>query len=344
MFGQQQCRDQRKCMPFRDCSEYQSYVDKPSKSWPQHVKNEVKGLFCGMEQGRTEKIYKFCCIPETMIRADVWNPKPPGGKSGRDLLDLDTCGKQSTQRIAHGRKADVFEFPWMALLGDINGKFQCGGSLIAESFVLTAAHCSRVTEFVRVGETDLSMLIDCNYSQGEEDCAEPYQDIQVARFIKHQHYSPGKKKNDIALVKLARPAQLNDNVRPICLPLPEMIEKIPLKMVVSGWGHTEDRNEISKDLRYAILPVVGPKECQLAISQLQDAYTLDESQFCAGGTGDRMDNCRGDSGGPLQYFGHKGMVIHGVVSWGLNTCGTDSAPGVYTKVSHYLGWIIDNLK
>ncbi|XP_065079923.1 CLIP domain-containing serine protease HP8-like [Ochlerotatus camptorhynchus] len=348
VFGQQQCSDQRKCMPFNDCPEYQSYVGVPAKTWPRHVHNEVKGLYCGMEQGTTGRIYKLCCKPKPGIRRDELNALPPGGKSGRDLLDLKICGRQSTQRIAHGKIAEVFQYPWMALLGGINGDFHCGGSLIAESFVLTAAHCNQFRSrvfFVRVGETDLSTEIDCNHAQSEEDCAEKYQDISVAQFIKHKLYSTSQKKNDIALVKLSKPAQMNDNVKPICLPLPEMLRrKIPPKMVVSGWGFTEDRNATSNQLRFANIPIVEQNQCQQSIRQIHDVYTVDESQVCAGGGSDGADNCEGDSGGPLQYFGNKAYVIHGVVSWGLASCGKESAPGVYTKVSHYLDWIIENLK
>ncbi|XP_065079921.1 vitamin K-dependent protein C-like, partial [Ochlerotatus camptorhynchus] len=266
-------------------------------------------------------------------------------ESGRDLLNLNICGKSSQQRIAHGQIAEVFQFPWMTLLGDIEGKFHCGGSLIAESFVLTAAHCSRFTEFVRVGETDLSKEIDCNNAEGEEDCADPYQDIQVAKFIKHELYSPSGKINDIALVKLARPAQFNDNVRPICLPLPEILPKtLPKKMIVSGWGFTEHGNGRSKELRYANVPIVEPNQCRRSLTHLTDAATVHESQVCAGGGSDDADNCKGDSGGPLQYFGRQSIIIHGIVAWGQQSCGELRTPGVYTKVSHYLDWIIDKLK
>ncbi|XP_065079919.1 kallikrein-8-like [Ochlerotatus camptorhynchus] len=330
VFGQTQCGDQRKCIPFGDCPEYRSYVGKAYRTWPLAVRNEVKAIHCGSEQGRNGMIIKICCK----------------AKPGRDLLDLEKCGQSSKQRIAHGKIAEVFEFPWMALLGDINGEFHCGGSLIANSFVLTAAHCNKQkVDFVRVGETDLSKPIDCNYAQGEVDCADPFQDIKVARFIRHQKYSASKRKNDIALIKLEHPAKLNDNVQPICLPLPEMLpKKFPPKMMVSGWGFTEDRNEISNQLRFANVPIIGQNQCQQSLRRLSDVYTVDESQVCAGNDIGLADNCEGDSGGPLQYFGNKGYVIHGVVSWGLASCGKESAPGVYTKVSQYLNWIIDNLK
>lgn len=219
---------------------------------------------------------------------------------------------------------------------------------------------------MRVGETDLSKEIDCNTSDDAEDCAEPYQDIPVDKFIKHEQYSASRKNNDIALIKLAKPARLNfskysiqysqlnvssfclfhySDVQPICLPFPELLRStIPGNMIVSGWGVTEDRKNKSSKLRYALVPIVEPDQCRRSLRVLSDAVTMDEGQVCAGGGSDRADNCHGDSGGPLQYFGKQAVVIHGIVSWGQDSCGELNTPGVYTKVSHYLDWIINNLK
>lgn len=264
----------------------------------------------------------------------------------RGVLNITKCGVQSQDRIAYGEIAEVFQFPWMALLGGQNEEFHCGGSLIAESFVLTATHCSRPkVTFVRVGETNLSTSIDCNCFENEcEDCAEPHQDIPVARFIRHPKYSISKGYNDIALVKLKHPARLNDNVQPICLPFPEMIPKnFPNFTIVSGWGFTENSTEISNDLRFFSVPIVELEQCQQSLNQKapnDPRRHVDERQVCAGGDSNRANHCHGDSGGPLQYHGGKRMVIHGVVSWGLSSCGKESVPGVYTKVSYYLDWIV----
>lgn len=74
-------------------------------------------------------------------------PYPESGNSGRPtglkLLDMTTCGRYTKDRIAHGSNAKVFDYPWMALLIGFDGELACGGTLIAESYVLTAAHCKR---------------------------------------------------------------------------------------------------------------------------------------------------------------------------------------------------------
>ncbi|EAT33588.1 AAEL014140-PA [Aedes aegypti] len=330
-FLPKKCSPDRKCTPFNDCADYRSYAGTSSRNWPRKVQNEVKSLMCAVEhQASGKKLYKICCL-----------------KPGRHLLDMETCGKQVTPRIAHGKVATVFQFPWMALLRGFDGKFHCGGTLIAQRYVLTATHCRRKSVYsVRLGETDLSTPIDCiKYIDGEEECAEPPQDILAEKFIKHPKYSPSQKKNDIALIKLASPALLNDNVRPICLPLEEVLGNIAqTKMLVSGWGFTENDTEFSNQLRFAYVPIVDPRQCNESLALSSNVLTVDESQLCAGGGNDKADNCQGDSGGPLKYFGNGKYVIHGVVSFGQATCGVVSEPGVYTKVEHYLEWIIDNLQ
>ncbi|XP_062551485.1 CLIP domain-containing serine protease HP8-like [Armigeres subalbatus] len=320
-----QCGLDRKCVPFSDCAKYRNYVGIPSRNWPSDVQHEVKSHLCEMEElASGKKLYKVCCI-----------------------LDMGNCGKQTTQRIAHGEIATIFQFPWMALLRGFDGKFHCGGALIAPRYVLTATHCRRKqVHSVRLGETDLSTAIDCvKFIDGEEDCADAPQDIVVEKFIGHPKYSSSQKKNDIALLKLKTSAQFNDNVQPICLPLPEIADSnLPTRMMVSGWGFTEDEMEISNKLRYAYVPIVSPRVCNESLARISNVWTVDESQICAGAGINRADNCQGDSGGPLKYAANGQYVVHGVVSFGQATCGVESEPGIYTNVRYFLDWIIDRVQ
>lgn len=336
VLGQKQCSDQRKCVPMVDCPEFQPLAGQSVRTWPLAVRNEFKTHFCGREQRPTGSILTVCCNVDDSIQ--------PGRKSKRDL-HLQRCGRSSEFRLPKSGVATVFMFPWMALLGGENDEFHCTGSLITESFVLTAAHCNRrKINFARVGETDLSTAVDCFDFAGEKDCADPPQDIPVALVITHPSYDFRTKKNDIALIKLTKPVQLNDNVQPICLPLPELLPtKLPVRMMAPGWGHTEKRNETSRQLRYTSLPIVEPHQCQQAYSHLTDDFTVDESQVCTGQENHLTDNCEGESGGPLQYFVKRAFVIHGVGSL-IASCGEETSTSVYTKVSHYLDWIVDNIE
>lgn len=287
----------------------------------------------------------MCCnSPLTYLNPGTNNVNKP---TGMKLLDMTSCGKHTKDRIAYGKNAKVFEYPWMAVLLGFNGELACGGTLITESYVLTAAHCQRQSiAKVRLGENDISKKIDCNvYEDEDDDCADPPQEIMVAEFIAHKLYSPSKKRNDIALIRLASPAKLSHSVKTVCLPIGSMLRNPePKDMIITGWGLTEN-NHISNILQYAKVSTVPLDDCNRQLRLLDNTIKLDSSsQVCASGK-NRVDNCAGDSGGPLQYTSLQSTIVqYGIVSYGLNSCGVDASPGVYTKVSHYIDWILENLK
>ncbi|XP_052871684.1 serine protease grass-like [Anopheles cruzii] len=194
---------------------------------------------------------------------------------------------------------------------------------------------------VRLGEYDLDKTIDC--STNGEECAMPVQDIPVERIIMHDNYSNRHKRNDIALIRLSRKASLNDNVNPICLPVGPQMRTTVRNYVVAGWGTTHN-SESSARLQFAVLTLMPNDKC-LSRLRMEDRYVkLEESQLCAIGA-NMSDNCSGDSGGPLKTISVSGQFVqYGVVSFGLNTCGKLSAPGVYTRVENFADWILDNLE
>ncbi|XP_058816383.1 uncharacterized protein LOC131679667 [Topomyia yanbarensis] len=328
------CVGQKQCVDFATCNDFKTIAGKPSSSWSPAVRVQVQSRLCKVEQRGNIKVYSVCCNVAT---------QDSNRSKALALLDLNSCGKISADKIAFGKTARLFDFPWMALLLDFDRTISCGGTLIATSYVLTAAHCDRKVEYVRLGEFNVSKRIDC--SDDGKDCADPPQEIQVAKFIKHPLYSSSKRKNDIALVKLAKPAVLSFSVKTICLPIGSMVKNPePTHMFVTGWGLTE-RGTTSKVLQYATLMLVPNSQCTSILARLSDAISLDQdSQICAKGQG-KVDNCAGDSGGPLQYLSRQASAVqYGIVSFGVNSCGKQSAPGVYTKVAHYIEWILQNVQ
>uniref|UniRef100_A0AAG5DS92 Peptidase S1 domain-containing protein n=1 Tax=Anopheles atroparvus TaxID=41427 RepID=A0AAG5DS92_ANOAO len=328
------CTNGDACIDISRCDFFGPNHKEPKK-WTVSQKEGFKSRFCNKEQSSSGgNVYKVCC-PKSRTTGVV--------KNRIDLLDLESCGPYTSDRIAFGKDAKLFEYPWMALLRS-GREWICGGTLINKRYVLTAAHCvkNEVVDSVRLGEFELNRTIDCDM-RGEV-CADPPQDIPVERVIIHEEYSIRRKQHDIALLRLTREATMNDNVIPICLPVtPALQTKLPT-FFVAGWGATENSVHSNK-LQFTKLNLVPVNECQTQL-RVEDRYVnLYDTQLCARGEEELSDNCVGDSGGPLKSVSvNARFVQYGVVSFGLKSCGKRTAPGVYTKVEHYLDWILNKLE
>uniref|UniRef100_A0A182Y9V8 Peptidase S1 domain-containing protein n=1 Tax=Anopheles stephensi TaxID=30069 RepID=A0A182Y9V8_ANOST len=331
------CYGSEMCINIRDCDRFSPHHSEPGK-WSASLRNEFRQRVCQREKNNGISIFKVCCdVPA--VQADDEGAR----KRGLELLDLERCGSYTDDKISFGQDAKLFQFPWMALLRGKVGSFFCGGTLINDRYVLTAAHCivNNDVSFVRLGEYDLNSTIDCD-KHGE--CAMPPQDIPVERTFSHQDYSGRFKMNDIGLIRLARRVALNDNVLPICLPVTPAFGTKQTTFFVVGWGQTQNAL-FSNKLQYTKLSLVANDECQKQLRQKDKFVRIFDSQLCAIGA-DLSDNCSGDSGGPLKSISvqHSRYVQYGVVSFGLRTCGKQSAPGVYTKVENYIDWILSRME
>ncbi|XP_068230576.1 phenoloxidase-activating factor 3-like [Palaemon carinicauda] len=302
-----------------------------------------------------------CCVfdrsPIPSQPPPATSPTPSLQPGGADLLP-EQCGiKGLEDRIVAGQPAPLGAWPWMVVLnGKINNRrtWHCGGTLISERYVLTAAHCidpgfGIELDFVRVGEHTIGQDPDCD-PFGR--CAPRPQDIRVERIVKHPSYNkPCKDCNDITLLRLATPVVLHRRyVMPICLPLNPVedmgfpIEELQGKAAwAAGWG-TISQNPfitITPDiLQQVLLPIQRLPFCQSITSSYPDQSMV----LCAGGDG--KDTCRGDSGGPLvvtNNFGSKYFLI-GLTSKGPGACGSKDTQGVYTAIHHYVPWILSNLE
>ncbi|KAJ2953212.1 hypothetical protein O0L34_g789 [Tuta absoluta] len=267
------------------------------------------------------------------------------------------CGVLESDRIWGGNRTRLYEMPWMVLVkydSPRGVKLSCGGTLINERYVLTAAHCvtflgSRLTlSGIVLGEYDVRKDPDCERVEGEVHCAPNIRNASIEQVIAHPGYSPQNLYDDIALVRLAQPADFTlDSMKPICLPsTPELISETLVGMngIVAGWGATEDGLQ-SPVLLSVDLPIIGNRDCQNAYNGNPQIY---DRQMCAGGVQDK-DSCGGDSGGPLMYPGRirSGAVRYvqrGIVSYGSKRCGMGGFPGVYTRVASYMDWILDNMR
>ncbi|XP_021966516.1 trypsin-1 isoform X2 [Folsomia candida] len=165
--------------------------------------------------------------------------------------------------------------------------------------------------------------------------------IDVEEIIMHAEYDRNKIKNDIALLKLSQPVDIVNTIRPVCLPADSSESYDNEKAIVAGWGATEQGGSVSSTLQKVVVPIIPNKVCNwrtLYLGQITD------TQICAGElSSGGKDSCQGDSGGPLVVNrGENGQkLLVGVVSFGFG-CARPFAPGVYTRVSKYPEWIVEN--
>ncbi|XP_059986956.1 chymotrypsinogen 2 isoform X2 [Lagenorhynchus albirostris] len=131
-------------------------------------------------------------------------------------------------RIVNGEEAVPGSWPWQVSLQDSTGFHFCGGSLISEDWVVTAAHCSvRTSHLVVAGEFD----------QGSD--AEDIQVLKIAKVFKNRRYNPFTNSNDITLLKLATPARFSKTVSAVCLPSANDDFPAGTLCATTGWGLTK---------------------------------------------------------------------------------------------------------
>ncbi|CAO1355956.1 unnamed protein product [Diamesa tonsa] len=318
--------------------------------------NDDVNLINSRYKGEINNKPSVCCEIEQ-------TPTTPTPSVTTYLPAAPVCGSYFEERLIGGNHTKIGEFPWAALMQytypDGDKGFHCGGVLISNQYVLTASHCVNGKGIVaagykltavRLGEWNLATERDCDDFFEPPYCSYPHRDIEVEESFPHEDYSPNSRNqhNDIALLRLSEKIEkFTIFIKPICLPLEETVRSFDLTnkmMTVIGWGRTMISRH-SDIIQKVGLEGVDQAACQKAY--LNSKRMIASSQICAEGETGR-ESCNGDSGGPLMretlLFNTPHWYLVGVVSFGPTPCGQLNWPGVYTRVDHYIDWIINKMK
>ncbi|KFV96989.1 Coagulation factor X, partial [Eurypyga helias] len=213
------------------------------------------------------------------------------------------------------------------LLADDYNEWFCGGTILNEYFILSAAHC------VKEWSKSLHVLVGMVDKEKEEPSRSMH---RVEKIITHDDFDTDTYDSDIALLKLEEPITFSEDVVPACLPEEDFATDVLMNQrfgIVSGFGNTIERTQPVKRMKVLQIPYVNRTTCKNALYK-----PVTKNMFCAGYDEHGKDACQGDGGGPhiTQYNGT--YFVTGIISWGEG-CGRPGKYGVYTNLSKFLPWV-----
>uniref|UniRef100_A0A9L0SQI8 Coagulation factor IX n=1 Tax=Equus caballus TaxID=9796 RepID=A0A9L0SQI8_HORSE len=352
---------ERECMEekcsFEEAREVFENTEKTTEFWKQYVdgdqcesnpclhggvcKDDINSYECWCQpgfEGKNCELLPFPCGKVSVSHASMKVTRAEtifSNMNYENSTEAETIWDNITEfdlnRVVGGENAKPGQFPWQVLLHGKIAAF-CGGSIINEKWVVTAAHC--IEPGVKI------TVVAGEHNTEEIDHTE--QKRNVIRAIPHHSYNAtlNKYNHDIALLELDKPLTLNSYVTPICV-ADKDYTNIFLKFgsgYVSGWGRVFSRGRSASILQHLKVPLVDRATCLRSTK-----FTIHNNMFCAGFHEGGKDSCQGDSGGPHVTEVEGTSFLTGIISWG-EECAVKGKYGIYTKVSRYVNWIKEKTK
>lgn len=252
-------------------------------------------------------------------------------------LILASCGQQVTDgstdrqapdlsaQVINGTTSQAGARPYQVALLN-NGRQFCGGTLISDQWVLTAAHC-----------VDGSSTYGMSVRLGSLYTNRGGVTRRISTIKVHPNYRSVTQGYDVAVMKLSSPVSFGSSIKAAALPTPAFAAQAAAAgtvQVISGWGMTRggDRNSGSSYLREAALPVISNQACGQQLNQY-----ITDGMICGNKNNSGQTGCHGDSGGPFASKHGNKYFVFGVVSWGTpSVCNKATA---FARVGEYQPWI-----
>ncbi|XP_072020742.1 serine protease 30-like [Amphiura filiformis] len=249
----------------------------------------------------------------------------------------DLCGYPRVRgKIVGGKVSEHGQSPWMVMFwSKYLRKPVCGGVLLNQRWIVTAAHCFSPPRGLNSSDTDSFEIRLGEHSTTDDDGTEVI--VGLKTVIINPNFDKDTYDSDIALLKLRQPVTYTDYISPLCIPSKLQMQRFlrPGKNgFVTGWGAIDETGDYSRDFKRVRLSIVSQQFCANA----HQRYIITSNMFCAEAT-DR-DACKGDSGGPFAIKDGSQWYLVGLVSWGIG-CARPRLPAVYTRVQPFNQWIDD---